>query len=99
MSEDHFIFLGSAVCFILILACFKYWRVFAITNLALFLLYTFPLYHAFYFKSAGGSGFVWAFYLGFLTLLQLLLLELPCLFWHLKKENILRRSRIESLNL
>jgi hypothetical protein len=74
MSENIFLYTGTIILLGLILISIRYDKQFGLINALVFLLFNIPLYYAFFFKNAGGSGFLWWFYLVVLTGIQLLII-------------------------
>jgi len=89
MSEEQFLYMSSAVCFIMILLSFRYRKQFAIINLVLFFIYSPLLYYNLFFNSAYGASLVWWSYLLFFTLLQVLVvcIYLGIRFWQRLKQS------------
>lgn len=74
ISDNQILYISSVLCLILILISFKFSRQVGIINLVVFSLYNAILYYNLIYKSDGGSGFLWWFYLVILTVIQILIL-------------------------
>jgi len=74
ISDNQILYISSAVCLILILLSFKFSKQVGVINLVVFILYNAILYYNLTYKSEGGSGFLWWFYLIILTIAQILIL-------------------------
>lgn len=74
ISDNQILYISSVLCLILILVSFKFSRQVGVINLVLFSLYNTILYYNLIYKSDGGSGFLWWFYLVILTVIQILIL-------------------------
>ncbi len=74
MTEYQIAYAGSLVCFLLIIYLFQYNRKYALIHLISFGVYSIFLYYGLEYKSEGGSGLVWWFYLIVLTSIQTIIL-------------------------
>lgn len=74
ISDNQILYISSVICLILILLTFKFSKQVVLINLVVFILYNAILYYNLIYKSEGGSGFVWWFYLIILTVAQILIL-------------------------
>ena len=74
ISDSQILYISSVICLILILLTFKFSKQVVLINLVVFILYNAILYYNLIYKSEGGSGFVWWFYLIILTVAQILIL-------------------------
>lgn len=85
MNEEEILYLETTVLICLSAFSFvKNKQIFWINSIV-FLIYAIPLYYSFIFKSAGGSSFIWWFYLIALITIQLLLLSGYLIFKYFKK--------------
>jgi hypothetical protein len=74
ISDNQILYISSVVCLVLILLSFKFNKQIGVINLIVFLFYNALLYYNLIYKSDGGSGFLWWFYLIILTVVQILIL-------------------------
>lgn len=75
MTDNQVLYISTIICFVLIMASFKYKKQFARINMVLFLLYNVILYSSLFFGGDYGSSFLWWFYLMIITALQILILS------------------------
>ena len=74
ISDNQILYISSVVCLILVFLSFKFSKQVGVINLVVYLLYSAILYYNIIYKSDGGSGFLWWFYLIILTVVQILIL-------------------------
>ncbi len=67
MTDNIFAYALSVLCIILIFTTFIKRRNKGMINLAIFSLYTSPLYYLLFMKGAGGAAFTWWLYLLIIT--------------------------------
>lgn len=74
MEDIFFLYLSSAICFILILILYKYNKSFFVKNITFFSLYSSILYYNLFFNSKWGASLLWLFYLLILNLIHILVI-------------------------
>ena len=87
ISDNQILYISSVVCLILLLLSFKFSRQFGVINFVVFILYNAILYFNLIYKSEGGSGFLWWFYLIILTVVQILILGIYIGIKYFKKKH------------